>query len=54
VTEGDVNYAACLFIHGPDRSIVLTGSARKGEIASLTMMLNQEKIAGAEDRRSIR
>jgi RNA polymerase sigma-70 factor (ECF subfamily) len=54
VTEGDVNYGACLFIHATDRSIVLTGSVRGDEIASLTVMLNQDKIAGAEDRRSLR
>lgn len=54
VTEGDVNYGACLFIHGPHRSTVLTGSIRGDEIATLTMMLNQEKIAGAEERRSMR
>jgi len=54
VTEGDVNYAACLFIHATGRSIVLTGSVRGGEIASLTMMLIQDKIAGAEDRLAMR
>jgi len=54
VTEGDVNYAACLFIHATDRSIVLTGSVRGDQIAALTMMLNQDKIAGAEDRLSMR
>jgi RNA polymerase sigma-70 factor (ECF subfamily) len=54
VTEVDVNYAACLFIHGPDRSMVVTGSTRGDQIATLTVMLNQEKIAGAEERRSMR
>jgi RNA polymerase sigma-70 factor, ECF subfamily len=54
VTEGDVNYAACLFIHGTERSMVLTGSVRGDQIASLTVMLNQDKIAGADDRRPMR
>ena len=54
ITEGEVNYGACLFIHATDRSIVLTGAVRGNEIASLTVMLNQDKIAGAEDRRSLR
>jgi hypothetical protein len=34
--------------------MVLTGSVRGDKIASLTLMLNQEKVAGADDRQSMR
>jgi RNA polymerase sigma-70 factor (ECF subfamily) len=48
VVEGDVNFAACLFITGKDGLIVVTGGAQGDQIASLILMSNPGKVEGAD------
>lgn len=54
VVEGDVNFAACLFITGKDGLIVVTGSAQGDRIASLTLMSNPDKVEGADVPRAMK
>jgi hypothetical protein len=54
ILEGDVNFAACLFITAKDGPLVVTGSARDSMIASLTVMANPEKVKGAQRPRVMR
>ena len=52
--EGGVNHGACLFIHTKHGTMVVTGSARGDVIASLILMLNPDKVEGAEHPRAMR
>jgi hypothetical protein len=54
VSEGTVNHAACLFIGVPGQTVILTGDVRGDGIASLTLLLNPDKVEGAGRPRRMR
>jgi RNA polymerase sigma-70 factor (ECF subfamily) len=51
VALGRVNYGACLHIRTTAGPMIVTGTARGDEIATLTLLLNPEKIDGADAHR---